>query len=153
MRQKTPSVPWVLSLVPSLETCAPSNRQLWSSTSVFVRHWQSLSGDRYLRLLSASSCWSPVVLNHTFLTERVWVHCGINGSLKFMKQREPLCPQEKFKSVKTEWAPSLFFKQEKWAKLLISLLLLLLLSWLDSCISRCNKPLALTLKGCYDFQN
>jgi hypothetical protein len=32
-----------------------SNGWLWASTSVFVRLWQSLSGDRYVRLLSASS--------------------------------------------------------------------------------------------------
>jgi hypothetical protein len=27
------------------------------NTFVFARHWQSLSGDRYIRVLSASSCW------------------------------------------------------------------------------------------------
>jgi hypothetical protein len=25
----------------------------------FVRHWQSLSGDNFIRLLSASTCWHP----------------------------------------------------------------------------------------------
>jgi hypothetical protein len=34
-----------------------SNGWLWASTSVFVRHWQNLSGDSYVRLLSAKSCW------------------------------------------------------------------------------------------------
>ena len=29
------------------------------STSVFVRHWQSLSGNSCNRLLSASTCWYP----------------------------------------------------------------------------------------------
>jgi hypothetical protein len=31
------------------EPCAQSNGWLRSSTSVFVRHWQSLSGDNYIR--------------------------------------------------------------------------------------------------------
>jgi hypothetical protein len=39
--------------------CAQSNEWLWASTSVFVRDWQSLSGDSYIRLLSASTCWHP----------------------------------------------------------------------------------------------
>jgi hypothetical protein len=29
---------------------------LWATTSVFVRYWQSLWGDNYIRLLSASTC-------------------------------------------------------------------------------------------------
>jgi hypothetical protein len=37
--------------------CAQSNGWLRSSTSVFVRHWQSLSEDSNIRLLSASTCW------------------------------------------------------------------------------------------------
>jgi hypothetical protein len=28
-------------------------------SSVFIRHWQSLSGDSYFSLLSASTCWHP----------------------------------------------------------------------------------------------
>ena len=36
-----------------------SNGYLWASTSVFVWHWQSLSGDSYIRLVSASTCWDP----------------------------------------------------------------------------------------------
>ena len=39
--------------------CAQSNGWLWVSTSVFVRHWQSLSEDSYIRLLSSSTCWHP----------------------------------------------------------------------------------------------
>jgi hypothetical protein len=39
---QTPSAPWGLSL---------------ASTSVYVRHWQSLSEDSDIRLLSASTCW------------------------------------------------------------------------------------------------
>jgi hypothetical protein len=35
------------------------NGWLQASTSVFVKHWQSLSGDSYTRLLSASTCWHP----------------------------------------------------------------------------------------------
>jgi hypothetical protein len=39
--------------------CAQSNGWLWASTSVLVRHCQSLSGDSYICLLSASTCWHP----------------------------------------------------------------------------------------------
>jgi hypothetical protein len=53
-----PSAPCVLSLTPALRTLC-SNGWLWASTSVFVRLWQSLSGDSYIRLLSASTCWHP----------------------------------------------------------------------------------------------
>jgi hypothetical protein len=54
MGLQTPSVPWLLSY---WELCAQSSGWLWTSTSVLVRHWQSISGDSYIRLLSASSCW------------------------------------------------------------------------------------------------
>ena len=37
--------------------CVPSNRWLWTSTSVFTRHWHSLTRDSYIRVLSAKSCW------------------------------------------------------------------------------------------------
>ena len=36
--------------------CSQSNGWLGASTFVFVRHWQSLSGDSYIRHLSASTC-------------------------------------------------------------------------------------------------
>jgi hypothetical protein len=36
-----------------------SNGWLRASTSVFVRLWQSLSGDSHIRLLSASTSWHP----------------------------------------------------------------------------------------------
>jgi hypothetical protein len=39
--------------------CIPSNGWLRTSISVFVRHWQSLSGDSYIRILSSSTCWHP----------------------------------------------------------------------------------------------
>jgi hypothetical protein len=39
--------------------CAQSNGWLRASTSIFVRHWQSFSGESYIRLLSASTCWHP----------------------------------------------------------------------------------------------
>jgi hypothetical protein len=52
MGLQTPSAPSALSL-------AQFNGWLGTSTSVFVRHWQSLSGDSYIRLLSASTCWHP----------------------------------------------------------------------------------------------
>jgi hypothetical protein len=52
----TPSAPWVLSLLLHWEPCAPFSGWLWASTSVFARHWQSLSGDSYIRLLPAKSC-------------------------------------------------------------------------------------------------
>jgi hypothetical protein len=57
MGLQTLSTPWVLSLALSLGTRAPSNEWLWASTSVFVRHWQSLSEDSCIGLMSASSCW------------------------------------------------------------------------------------------------
>ena len=38
-------------------SCAPSNGWPWAYTSALVRHCQSLSGDSYISLLSASSCW------------------------------------------------------------------------------------------------
>jgi hypothetical protein len=43
------------------EPHAQSNGWLWSSASVFVRLWQSLSGDSYIRLLSACISWHPQV--------------------------------------------------------------------------------------------
>jgi hypothetical protein len=52
-----PSVPWVLSLAPPLGTLC--NGWLRASTSVFVRPWQSLSRDNYIRLLSESICCHP----------------------------------------------------------------------------------------------
>ena len=58
MGLQTPSAPWVPSLVPSLGTLC-SVQWMVTSTSVFTRHWQSLSGDSYIRLLSASTCWYP----------------------------------------------------------------------------------------------
>jgi hypothetical protein len=51
---QTPLAPWVLSLAPSLGPCVPSNRWLWASTSVFARHWHSLTRE---------SCQSPVIKN------------------------------------------------------------------------------------------
>jgi hypothetical protein len=56
---QTPSAPWVLSLAPLLGTYAQSSGCLRASTSVFVRHWQNLSENCYIRLLSASTCWLP----------------------------------------------------------------------------------------------
>jgi hypothetical protein len=37
--------------------CAQSNGWLWASTSVFVRLWQSISGNSCIMLLSASTSW------------------------------------------------------------------------------------------------
>jgi hypothetical protein len=54
---KTPLAPWVLSLAPSLGPCVPSNRWLWASTSVFDRHWHSLTRETYVRVLSVKSFW------------------------------------------------------------------------------------------------
>jgi hypothetical protein len=51
----------VLGVLVSSYCCSsyrvPSNRCLWASTSVFARHWHSLTGDSYIRVLSAKSCW------------------------------------------------------------------------------------------------
>ena len=56
---QTPSAPWVLSLAPSLGTLCPVQWQANKSTSVFVKHWQILSGGSHNRILSASTCWHP----------------------------------------------------------------------------------------------
>jgi hypothetical protein len=51
------SAPWVLSLAPSLGTLCSVQ---WMTVSIhfcIFRHWQSLSGDSYIRFLSANSCW------------------------------------------------------------------------------------------------
>jgi len=42
---------------PPLGSPAQSNGWLWASAPVFVRLWHSLSGDNYIRFLSASSSW------------------------------------------------------------------------------------------------
>jgi hypothetical protein len=59
MGLQTPSDPWVLSLAPSFGTLCSVQ---WIAVSIYFcifRHWQSLSGDSYIRLLSASSSWPP----------------------------------------------------------------------------------------------
>ena len=57
MGLQSPSAPWVFLWLLHWGPCAPSNGWLWASTSVFARHWQSFTGDSYIRLLSAGSCW------------------------------------------------------------------------------------------------
>jgi hypothetical protein len=57
MGLQTPLAPSVLSLTPPLGTLAKSNDWMGTSASVFVRLYQSLSGDSCNRLLSASSSW------------------------------------------------------------------------------------------------
>jgi hypothetical protein len=52
---QTSSAPSVPSLTHPSGPQAQSNDCLWKSASVFVRLWQSLSGDSYIRLLSAST--------------------------------------------------------------------------------------------------
>jgi hypothetical protein len=59
MGLQTPSAPWVLSLAPPSGTLCLVQWLAESIHSVFVRHWQSLSGDSYIRLLSASSYCHP----------------------------------------------------------------------------------------------
>jgi hypothetical protein len=56
---QTPSAPSVLSLTLLLGNRAQSNGWLGASVSVFVRRCQSLSGDSYIMLLSASTSWHP----------------------------------------------------------------------------------------------
>jgi hypothetical protein len=56
MGLQTPSAPWVLSLAPPLGTLSSVQ---WASTSVIVGNWNSLSGDSYIRLQSASTSWHP----------------------------------------------------------------------------------------------
>jgi hypothetical protein len=59
MGLQAPSAPSVLSKAPPSGPCAQSNGWLRASTSVFIRHWQSLLEDSNIRLLSASTCWHP----------------------------------------------------------------------------------------------
>jgi hypothetical protein len=61
MRLQTTPAPSVLSLTPPLGSlCSVQpNDWLYESTSEFVRLWQSLSGDSYIRLLLASTSWHP----------------------------------------------------------------------------------------------
>jgi hypothetical protein len=54
---QNPSAPSVLSLTPLLGTHAQSHGCVRASASVFVRLWESLSGDSYVRLLSGSTSW------------------------------------------------------------------------------------------------
>jgi hypothetical protein len=55
---QAPSAPSVLHWGP----CAQSNGWLRASTSVFVRHWQSLLTDSYIRLLSASNLLASTIV-------------------------------------------------------------------------------------------
>ena len=57
MGLQTPSAPCILFLLLHWGPCTSSNGWLWASTSVLVRNWQSPSGDTYISLQSASSCW------------------------------------------------------------------------------------------------
>ena len=57
MGLQTPSNPSVLSLTPQLCHRAPSNGWLQAFTFVFFKLRQSLSGDSYMRLMSASTSW------------------------------------------------------------------------------------------------
>jgi hypothetical protein len=59
MGLQTPSAPSVLSVTPLWGPHAYSNGWLQTSTSVFVRLWQGLSGDSHIRLLSACTSWHP----------------------------------------------------------------------------------------------
>jgi hypothetical protein len=54
---QTPSSSSVLSLTPPLFSHAQPNVWLQTFRSVLVRHWQSLSGNTYIRLLLASTSW------------------------------------------------------------------------------------------------
>ena len=59
MELQTSSAPLVLSLIPLIPVGTPCSFQGWLLvfTSVFVRLWQRLSGDSYIRLLLASTSW------------------------------------------------------------------------------------------------
>ena len=59
MGQQTSSASWLLSLATPWRPCAHSNGCLRACTFVFVRHWQILPGDSYIKLLSTSPCWHP----------------------------------------------------------------------------------------------
>jgi hypothetical protein len=58
MGLQTPSAPWVLYFF-HWWPCVQSNGWLWASTSEFVRHWQSLTDNSCISLLSASTSWHP----------------------------------------------------------------------------------------------
>jgi hypothetical protein len=58
MKLQTPSAPSVFSLtLPLGSPCSQSNSWLWATASLFVRFWQNLSGDSYIRFLSANISW------------------------------------------------------------------------------------------------
>jgi hypothetical protein len=57
---QSPSAPWVLFLAPSLGTLC-YNGWLLASTSILVRHWQSLSGDSYQAPVSKLLLASAIV--------------------------------------------------------------------------------------------
>jgi hypothetical protein len=41
------------------QLCTQSHGWLWASSSVFVKRWQSLSGDNHIRLLSVGTSLHP----------------------------------------------------------------------------------------------
>ena len=78
---QTPLAPWVFSLSPSLGACIPSNKWLWASTSVFARHWHSLTRDSYIRVLSAKSSWKTQVTAHAVVDVEKEEHSSIAGEI------------------------------------------------------------------------
>jgi hypothetical protein len=56
MGLQTPSAPWVLSLAPSLGTLCSVH---WMTVNIYCicQSLADLSGDSFIRLLSANSCW------------------------------------------------------------------------------------------------
>ena len=61
---QTPLTPWYFLYLLHWGPCVPSNSWLWSSTSVFAMHRNSLIRDRYIRILSAKSCWCMQWYHH-----------------------------------------------------------------------------------------
>ena len=59
MGLQTPSAPWVLSLAPPLGTLCSVQCLAVSIHLCICQALAGLSGDRYNRLLSASTCWHP----------------------------------------------------------------------------------------------
>jgi hypothetical protein len=81
MGLQTPSVPWVLSLAPSLRILCSIQWVAVRSTSALVRH---LSGDSYIRFLSASSHLSFLMLSF----DNARLHAKVPVSAKNSFQRE-----------------------------------------------------------------
>ena len=86
MRLQTPSAPSVLSLTPPLGS--PCSVQ-WLAASIHIHLWQSLLGDRYIRLLPARSipCKTPNPDTISEAKKRLLTTPLLKGSFRFTEKR------------------------------------------------------------------